>query len=80
MTKPLQKVRVYTKPSPIMFCLNCPSVAYLKESHIFRCMEFPDEIKEIDGKRLFREPLKLFPEFCPLKQMSRKKFEKNRGW
>jgi hypothetical protein len=80
MTKPLQKVRVYTKPSPVMFCLNCSSVAHDKETNQFRCMEFPDEVKVIDGIRLFSDPSKLFPDFCPLKEMSRKQFEKKRGW
>jgi hypothetical protein len=43
-------------------------------------MEFPDEMKVIDGKRLFREPAKQFPDFCQLKEITRKQFEKNRGW
>jgi hypothetical protein len=86
MTKKLQKIRVYTRSSPVFFCMNCPSCARIKDVPIpplrLRCMEFPDEIKEINIPKLFGESAQKtdFPEFCPLKQKSRKSFEKERGW
>jgi len=80
-----QSVRIYTRPSEIFSCLNCPSNAMIKGIPIpplrLRCMEYPDEIKEIDIKQVLgldTDKPELFPDFCPLKKTTRRTFEKNR--
>lgn len=77
-----QCVRIYVRPSFVTSCLNCGSIQPIKNiiGIKFRCMEFPDEIKEVDFTEVLKDGGKPFMDFCPLDKTRRSEFEKKRGW
>jgi DNA-directed RNA polymerase subunit RPC12/RpoP len=78
------KTRLYPKPSVIYFCLNCPSakIDATKTPIRYTCTECKGKGKQIYVMDVFygNKGKCKFPEFCPLEQTTREKFEKKRGW
>ena len=73
------EIRIYEKPKPVYVCMNCPSFNMDTKQTPTRCScgEFKDEVKQITyDMDLFNK----FPDFCPLEEISRAEFEKQRGW
>ncbi len=83
-TKNDLKTRLYTKPSMIFFCLNCPSSNMdTTETPIrYTCTECKGKGKQINVMDVYygNEKKSKFPEFCRLEKTTREDFERNRGW